>query len=139
MKLKRVKSVFVYRDTKRLVEHDILTKFNPVYINKTIKVLSEQINDMYHLSTSHTETGDIGLRSVSVSVDELVIWIVEQKNALERYKTRSEIYMKILQRVIARYPLNEQQCIKKYLATNGVIYHGFKLKTLIKDLEKEIN
>lgn len=139
MKLKRADRVLMYKDNLKLVEYDILTKFNPVYINKTIKVLNEQIEEMYHLSTSHTEPCDNGLYSVSVKVEDLVIWILEQKQALARYKRKSNRYIHILKKVASGYSISEQRAIKRYLSTNGVIYSGFELATLIKDIEKELN
>ena len=43
---------------------------------------------MYHLNVSHTVCDDVmGVISVSYPLEKLVLWIVEKKDELDRYKT----------------------------------------------------
>lgn len=86
MKLVKTEKTFKYLDTKRITQFDLLSKYNPYYISKKIAMLSDRIEDMYHLTISHTENTGIAYTAVSYPLESLVIWIVEQKLALERYK-----------------------------------------------------
>lgn len=76
-------------------------------------------NEMYHLSTSHPCKTSMGLVPVSCNVEKLAIWIIEQKQALERYKKRANKNMAILRRCMQNYSLEEQKEIKYYLSSNG--------------------
>ena len=47
-----------YQQTK-ISEYELLTKYNPKYINSKIKLAQSHISEMYHLSTSITTCDDI--------------------------------------------------------------------------------
>ncbi|MEB7435231.1 pathogenicity island protein [Staphylococcus pasteuri] len=110
-----------YQQTK-ISEYELLTKYNPKYINSKIKLAQAHINEMYHLSTSITTCDDImGVISVSYPVDKLVIWISETKDNLKRFKNDSAMRLSVLKQVLNTYTQDEQQQIARYLQTNGRI------------------
>lgn len=98
-----------YQQSK-ISEYELLTKYNPKYINSKIKTAQSHIDEMYHLSTSITTCDDImGVISVSYPVDKLVIWISETKNNLKRFKDDSAIRLYLLKQVLNTYTKEEQQ------------------------------
>lgn len=139
MKLVRTHKTFRYFDTKRITQFDLLSKYNPYYISKKITMLADQIEDMYHLTISHTENTGIAYTSVSYPLDSLVIWIVEQKLALERYKKYSNANMQLLKVVMSSYSKAQQKAIRNFMKTNGLHYPEAEIKMLIRDLEQVVN
>lgn len=139
MKLVKTDKIFRYLDTKRITQFDLLSKYNPYYISKKIAMLSDQIEDMYHLTISHTENTGIAYTAVSYPLESLVIWIVEQKLALERYKKQSSANMNRLRIVMSAYSKKEQKSIKHFMRTNGLFYPEAEIKMLVQDLEKMLN
>ena len=110
-----------YQQTK-ISEYELLTKYNPKYINSKIKSAQTHINEMYHLSTSITTCDDImGVISVSYPVDKLVIWISETKDNLKRFKDDSVMRLSVLKQVLNTYTQDEQKQVARYLQTNGRI------------------
>lgn len=110
-----------YQQTK-ISEYELLTKYNPKYINSKIKLAQAHINEMYHLSTSITTCDDImGFISVSYPVDKLVIWISETKDNLKRFKNDSAMRLSVLKQVLNTYTQDEQKQVARYLQTNGRI------------------
>lgn len=110
-----------YEQTK-VSEYELLTKYNPKYINSKIKTAQSHIDEMYHLSTSITTCDDImGVISVSYPVDNLVIWISETKDNLKRFKDDSAMRLSVLKQVLNTYTQNEQKQVARYLQTNGRI------------------
>ena len=89
-----------YQQTK-ISEYELLTKYNPKYINSKIKTAQSHIDEMYHLSTSITTCDDImGVISVSYPVDNLVIWISETKDNLKRFKDDSAMRLYLLKQIL---------------------------------------
>lgn len=110
-----------YQQTK-ISEYELLTKYNPKYINSKINLVQAHINEMYHLSTSITTCDDImGVISVSYPVDKLVIWISETKDNLNRFKDDSAMRLSVLKQVLNTYTQDEQKQVARYLQTNGRI------------------
>ncbi len=110
-----------YQQTK-ISEYELLTKYNPKYINSKIKLAQSHIEEMYHLSTSITTCDDImGVISVSYPVDKLVIWICEKKSDLKRFKKDSSVRLSLLKQVLNTYTKEEQQQVVRYMQSNGRI------------------
>ncbi|MCG7420996.1 pathogenicity island protein [Macrococcus epidermidis] len=96
--------------------------------------MNMQIKEMYYLSVSHVTNNELGIVTVGCNVDTLAIWIIEQKEALERYKVKSNITMQILKECLKHYSKNEQRDIKRYLISNG----NYGRIDLIEQLRKDI-
>ncbi|MEB6230017.1 pathogenicity island protein [Staphylococcus xylosus] len=110
-----------YQQTK-ISEYELLTKYNPQYINSKIKMAQSHIDEMYHLSTSITTCDSImGIVSVSYPVDKLVIWISETKDNLNKFKDDSIKRLSILKQVLGDYTQGEQKQVARYLRSNGRI------------------
>ena len=123
-----------YQQSK-ISEYELLTKYNPKYINSKIKTAQSHIDEMYHLSTSITTCDDImGVISVSYPVDKLVIWISETKNNLKRFKDDSAIRLYLLKQVLNTYTKEEQQKVVRYMQSHGRI----KTHELIERLQVDL-
>lgn len=107
MKLLKTKNCLYYRNgDNKLSEYQLLTQFNPAFINKKIKMCEFQIESMYHMSASTTTCDEImGVVSVSYPIEKLVIKIIETKAGLQNYKNRSINNMALLK--------------KEYMRSNG--------------------
>lgn len=121
MKLSKSKNVFYYRNSdNKLSEYQLLTQFNPAFINKKIKMCEFQIESMYHLSASTTTCDEImGVVSVSYPIEKLVIKIIETKARLQNYKKRSISNMALLKNVLTFYTEKEKKQVVKYMRSNG--------------------
>ncbi|MCH4984922.1 spore coat protein [Macrococcoides goetzii] len=119
MKLIRCTKALRFKEVDRLTEYQLLRDFSPSSIRFNIAFMSMQINEMYYLSVSTTTPTPIGLVSVGCNVDRLAIWIIEQKQALERYKKKSNSNMHLLKRCLYTYSKDEQREVKSYLSSNG--------------------
>ncbi|MBC3133458.1 pathogenicity island family protein [Staphylococcus warneri] len=125
-----------YQQTK-ISEYELLTKYNPKYINSKIKTAQSHIDEMYHLSTSITTCDDImGVISVSYPVDNLVIWISETKGNLKRFKDDSAIRLYLLKQVLNIYTKEEQQKVVRYMQSHGRIKEHNLIERLQVDLYK---
>ena len=123
-----------YQQSK-ISEYELLTKYNPKYINSKIKTAQSHIDEMYHLSTSITTCDQImGIISVSYPVDKLVIWISETKNNLKRFKDDSAIRLYLLKQVLNTYTKEEQQKVVRYMQSHGRI----KTHELIERLQVDL-
>lgn len=105
MKLSKSKNVLYYRNVdNKLSEYQLLTQFNPAFINKKIKMCEFQIESMYHMSASTTTCDEImGVVSVSYPIEKLVIKIIETKAGLQNYKNRSINNMALLKKVLNHF------------------------------------
>ncbi|TDM03700.1 hypothetical protein [Macrococcus carouselicus] len=119
MRLIKVNQCYTYKTYGRLSDWELLNKFNPYLISSKIAMLEEQIESMYGLNVSHSESTVYGFMSVSYPLDKLAIWIIEQKDALERYRKKSSHHMQLLKQVMATYSPKEQQQIKRYMRSQG--------------------
>ncbi|MBO1238770.1 pathogenicity island protein, partial [Staphylococcus nepalensis] len=82
--------------------------------------IQEQINAMYHLNVSHTSCDDVmGIISISYPLEKLVIWIIEQKDNLNRFKNSSTKKLNLLKKIIHNYTPKEQQEVMRYFKSNG--------------------
>ncbi|AXV43296.1 MULTISPECIES: pathogenicity island protein [Staphylococcus] len=123
-----------YQQSK-ISEYELLTKYNPKYINSKIKTAQSHIDEMYHLSTSITTCDQImGIISVSYPVDNLVIWISETKGNLKRFKDDSAIRLYLLKQVLNTYTKEEQQKVVRYMQSHGRI----KTHELIERLQVDL-
>ncbi|BDV07462.1 TPA: pathogenicity island protein [Staphylococcus aureus] len=104
-----------YQYTK-ISEYELLTKYNPKYINSKIQTVQSHIDEMYHLSTSITTCDQI-MSDVSLSfpVDKLVIGISETKDNLKRFKDDSAMRLYLLKQVLNSYTKEEQQKEVRYM------------------------
>lgn len=120
MKIKRCTTILKYKSVDRLTEYELLRDFSPASIKLKIAYMNMQINEFYHLSMSHTTCSDVyGLITIGTSVETLVCWIIEQKQALERYKKKSKANMYLLKKCLNTYTSDEQRAVKMYLSSNG--------------------
>lgn len=120
MILKRCKSVLWYYEEKKITEYELLTHYNPQFINSKIRAIQEQIDAMYHLNVSHTVCDDVmGVISVSYPLEKLVIWITDQKDELNRFKNSSTKKLNLLKKIIHNYTPKEQQEVMRYFKSNG--------------------
>ena len=121
MKLLKTKNCLYYRNgDNKLSEYQLLTQFNPAFINKKIKMCEFQIESMYHMSASTTTCDEImGVVSVSYPIEKLVIKIIETKAGLQNYKNRSISNMVLLKTVLNHYTEKEQKQVVKYMRSNG--------------------
>lgn len=121
MKLLKTKNCLYYRNgDNKLSEYQLLTQFNPTFINKKIKMCEFQIESMYHMSASTTTCDEImGVVSVSYPIEKLVIKIIETKARLQNYKNRSISNMVLLKTVLNHYTEKDQKQVVKYMRSNG--------------------
>ncbi|WP_145232767.1 pathogenicity island protein [Staphylococcus arlettae] len=120
MILKRCKSVLWYYEEKKITEYELLTHYNPQFINSKIRAIQEQIDAMYHLNVSHTVCDDVmGVISVSYPLEKLVLWIIDQKEELNRFKNSSTKKLNLLKKIIRNYTVKEQQEVMRYFKSNG--------------------
>ncbi|OLS07468.1 pathogenicity island protein [Staphylococcus epidermidis] len=123
-----------YQQSK-ISEYELLTKYNPKYINSKIKTAQSHIEEMYHLSTSITTCDQImGVISVSYPVDNLVIWISETKDNLKRFKDDSSMRLYLLKQILNTYSQEEQQQVVRYMQSHGRI----KSRELIERLKVDL-
>lgn len=121
-----------YQQTK-ISEYELLTKYNPKYINSKIKTAQSHIDEMYHLSTSICD--DImGVISVSYPVDNLVIWISETKDNLKRFKDDSAMRLYLLKQILNTYSQEEQRQVVRYMQSHGRIKSHELIERLQVDL-----
>lgn len=114
MKLNKAQKVLYYRNNdNKLSEYQLLTQFNPVFINKKIQMCEYQIESMYHMNTSTTTCDEIfGVVSVSYPIEKLAIKIIEAKAGLVNYKKRSMCNMEILKSVLNQYSEKEKKQVE---------------------------
>lgn len=120
MILKRCKSVLWYYEEKKITEYELLTHYNPQFINSKIRAIQEQIDAMYHLNVSHTVCDDVmHVISVSYPLEKLVLWIIDQKEELNRFKNSSTKKLNLLKKIVHNYTPKEQQEVMRYFKSNG--------------------
>ncbi|MCO6562771.1 pathogenicity island protein [Staphylococcus lugdunensis] len=125
-----------YEETK-VLEYQLLTEYNPKFINAKIKAITTQIDMMYHLSLSHTTVSDeFGVVSVSYPLEKLVIRIIEEKDKLKWYKAKSNRNLNHLKQVIKAYTPEEQREIIYYMQSNGSTINYDLIERLQYDLFK---
>ncbi|AWQ87937.1 TPA: spore coat protein [Staphylococcus aureus] len=121
MKLLKTKNRLYYRNgDNKLSEYQLLTQFNPAFINKKIKMCELQIESMYHMSASTITCDEImGVVSVSYPIEKLVIKIIKTKAGLQNLKNRSINNMALLKNILNHYTEKEKKQVVKYMRSNG--------------------
>ena len=136
MNLKRVNYSLTYHETK-ISEYTLLTEYNPKFINTKIKAITTQIEMMYHLNISHMTTTEVhGVITISYPLEKLAITIIEEKEKLKYFKTKSNSNMQQLKQVIKRYTPGEQKEIMYYMQSNGSTIDYALIERLQRDLYK---
>ena len=136
MNLKRVNYSLSYYETK-ISEYTLLTEYNPKFINTKIKAITTQIEMMYHLNISHMTTNDVyGIVSIAYPLEKLVISIIDEKEKLQRFKTKSNRNMQQLKQIIKKYTPSEQKDIMYYMQSNGSVIDYDLIERLQRDLYK---
>ena len=120
MILKRSKNVLWYYEEPKITEYELLTQYSPMMINSKIRTIQEQINAMYDLNMSHICCDEVeGVTTVSYPLEKLVLWIIEQKDELDRFKRNSTKKLNLLKKIIHRYTPREQKEVMRYFQSNG--------------------
>lgn len=131
--------VVAFESDEMITEYELLTYYNPKIINSKIKAIQTQINLMYHLNLSHVSENEMfGLIPVSYPLESLVLNIIDQKERLSNYKSKSIRNIKRLKSVIKNYSDEEQRQVMIYMATHGKTSHTDTILKLQKDLYKAI-
>lgn len=60
-----------------------------------------------------------GVITVSYPLEKLVIWIIDQKEELNRFKTNSTKKLNLLKKLISNYTAKEQNEVMRYFKSNG--------------------
>ncbi|MCG1702665.1 pathogenicity island protein [Staphylococcus epidermidis] len=92
---------------------------------------------MYHLNISHMTTSEVhGVITISYPLEKLAITIIEEKEKLKYFKTKSNRNMQQLKQVIKRYTPGEQKEIMYYMQSNGSTIDYALIERLQRDLYK---
>ncbi|NCJ14157.1 hypothetical protein [Staphylococcus pseudintermedius] len=119
VRLKRINKTLIYRVAK-ITEWQLLTDFNPFYVSKKIDDINDYIESMYHLNTSVVHYDPThGITPASYPIDKLAGHIIEQREALKRYKRKTSAMIAMLNKVIATYSLEDRKQIIKYMRTGS--------------------
>ncbi|PTI59804.1 hypothetical protein BU090_09630 [Staphylococcus warneri] len=103
-------------------DYELLTRFNPNYINTKIAVIEQDIESMYDRTYPHL-VGDNVVGSIyyeSFSLDHLAIDIMEQKDKLAKYKRKSKQYLKYFYTVLDQYTSKEKRIIKSNISNHHI-------------------
>ena len=140
MILKSLNHVLYYRPSNKITEYELLTKYNPKFINRKCNLIQNQINEMYYLNQSHMTCDEVrGVFAVSYPIDKLVEWIIENKESLQKYKDRSKINMNILKEIISKYSKSDQIAIMTYMNSNGRFRPTQLIDRLCEDIFERTN
>lgn len=137
MILKQSKSTLYYIEEQKISEYELLLKYNPLIINRKIKSIEMQIEESYHLNVSHMTCDDVdGVITVSYPLEKLVIWIIQQREDLERFKNNSFNRINLLKQIIHGYTKQEQKEVMDYMRSHGRIKAYETIDKLQRDLYK---
>ena len=82
-------------------------------------------------------TNDVyGVVSISYPLEKLVISIIDEKEKLQRFKTKSSRNMQQLKQIIKKYTPSEQKDIMYYMQSNGSVIDYDLIERLQRDLYK---
>lgn len=96
-----------------------------------------QIEESYHLNVSHMTYDDVdGVITVSYPLEKLVIWIIQQREDLERFKNNSFNRINLLKQIIRGYTKQEQKEVMDYMRSHGRIKAYETIDKLQRDLYK---
>ncbi|WP_227490933.1 pathogenicity island protein [Staphylococcus epidermidis] len=137
--IKKVGYCLYYRENK-ITEYELLTAYNPHFINTKVKGIRLQIEAMYYLNISHSTASDVlGFVTVSYPLEKLVMHILDEKAKLNRYIKRSSKKLALFKEVVKEYTPSEQKEIMYYVRSNGVAVDSELINRLRCDLYKAIH
>src|SRR5699024_4870627 len=135
MHLKPCKQVLRYYPVEKITEYELLTAYNPMFINRKIQAIEEQIECMYSLNTSHMTCDDVmGVLATTYTPEKLVCWIVDKKAAQDRYNQQANKRPNLVKKLIKRYPPHEQKAVIQYMPSNG----SYKPHKAIENLQRDL-
>ena len=106
---------------EQVSDYELFTRFNTCYIQERIALMERDIENMYDRTTPSL-CSDTVLESIyyeSYSVENLAIAILEERQKLERYKSRSQRDLNAFYTVLGRFSTKEQKYIKNYINTRS--------------------
>ena len=116
MILKQNKSTLYYIEEQKISEYELLLKYNPLIINRKIRSIEMQIEESYYLNVSHMTCDEVsGVITVSYPLEKLVVWIIQQREDLQRFKNKSFKRMNQLKQIISEYTKQEQKEVMDYM------------------------
>ncbi|MFP5099634.1 hypothetical protein [Staphylococcus equorum] len=137
IKLKRSTEAFTYRITQMVSEHELLRNYNVRTINKMIQEQLDEIESLYDFNMSHViDDGNGNLCSVSVSVENLVIMLDDQRQRLAAYEKVSGKRLNTLKYIVDKYSPKDRMMIKQYMKENVPQPNNEVIKTLRRDIFK---
>ena len=81
-----------------------------------------QIEESYYLNVSHMTCDEVsGVITVSYPLEKLVVWIIQQREDLQRFKNKSFKRMNQLKQIISEYTKQEQKEVMDYMRSHGRI------------------
>ena len=99
---------------EKVSDYELFTRFNTYYIQSRIALIESDIEDMYGRTTPSlcSDTVSESIYYESYSVENLAIAILEERQKLERYKSRSQRDLNAFYTVLGRFSTKEQKYIK---------------------------
>lgn len=134
MKLKRNDQVLMYVNSGIMSDYELLTRYSPYFMSDRIKRFEEQIQCMYDLNTSHSTETIFGFTTVSVKLEDLAIYIIEEREKLDNYRNKCNRNTSILKHVMSGYSPSVQKQIMQFFKSNGSYYPNNIIYQLRKDL-----
>ncbi|MGK0576784.1 hypothetical protein [Macrococcus capreoli] len=134
MKLKRCTSILYYKNDGIMSDYELLTRYSPYFMSDRIKRFEQQIQYMYDLNTSHLSDTAYGYKPVAVKLEDLAIYIIEEREKLENYRKKCNRNTSILKHVMSGYSTNVQKQIMHFFKSNGSYYPYSIIYQLRKDL-----
>ncbi|MCQ8157354.1 pathogenicity island protein [Staphylococcus epidermidis] len=132
--IKKLGYCLYYRENK-ITEYELLTAYNPHFINTKVKGIRLQIESMYYLNISHSTASDVlGFVTVSYPLEKLVMHILDEKAKLNGYIKRSSRKLAILKHIVKGYAPLEQKEVMFYLRSNGNSADGNLIERLRRDI-----
>lgn len=109
---------------EKVSDYELFTRFNNYYIQSRIGLIESDIEDMYDRTTPSlcSDTVSESIYYESYSAENLVIAILEERQKLERYKSRSQRELNAFYTVLGRSLLKEQKYIKNYINTRSEVH-----------------
>lgn len=134
MKLKRCTSILYNKCDGIMSDYELLTRYSPYFMSERIKRFEHQIQCMYDLNTSHSTETVFGFMTVCVRLEDLAIYIIEEREKLDNYRKRCERNTGLLKHVMSGYSTSVQKQIMQFFKSNGSYYPN----NIIYQLRKEL-
>lgn len=134
MKLKRCTKILIYKTDGIMSDYELLTSYSPYFMSDRIKRFEQQIQCMYDLNTSHSTETAFGFTTVSVKLEDLAIYIIEEREKLDNYRNKCNRNTSMLKHVMSGYSPSVQKQIMKFFKSNGSYYPNNIIYQLRKDL-----